>query len=86
MVLVPSAGVVMEFVRSWERLGGPWGLLGATQWANLRLLAVVSVGGVWLLSFLLAAVNVAVTVALLPASPRPVRGLAFISAAASLRR
>lgn len=82
MVLVPSAWVVTEFVRSWERLGGPWGLLGATQWANLRLLAVVSVGGVWLLSFLLAAVNVAVTVALLPVSPRPVRGLAFISAAA----
>jgi apolipoprotein N-acyltransferase len=43
-------------------LGGPWGLLGSTQWQVEPALRLASVGGVWLLSFLVVAVNVAVTV------------------------
>lgn len=31
-VLVPCAWLLVELVRSWEYLGGPWGLLGASQW------------------------------------------------------
>jgi apolipoprotein N-acyltransferase len=76
LLLVPSAWVVAEYLRSWDRLGGPWGLLGATQWQNLPLLAVVSVGGVWLLSFLLVAVNVATTALLLPGAKASERILA----------
>jgi apolipoprotein N-acyltransferase len=43
-------------------LGGPWGLLGSTQWQVEPALRLASVGGVWLLSFLVVAVNVAVAV------------------------
>ena len=71
LVIVPSAWVAAEYVRAWGQLGGPWGLLGATQWANRPLLGVVSIGGVWLLSYVLVAVNVAITSLLAPAaSPR----------------
>jgi apolipoprotein N-acyltransferase len=64
LLLLPSALVAGEAVRSWEGLGGPWGLLGASQWNQPRLLAVAALGGVWAVSFLLAAVNVAVAAAL----------------------
>lgn len=51
LLLVPSAWVVAEYLRSWDHLGGPWVLLGATQWQNRPLLAVVAVGGVWRSAF-----------------------------------
>ena len=50
-----------ELVRSWQGLGGPWGLLGASQWQVPPALRVASVGGVWLVSLLVVAVNTAVT-------------------------
>ena len=80
LLVVPSAWVVAEYLRSWDRLGGPWGLLGATQWQNLPLLAVVSVGGVWLLSFLLVAVNVAISSALFREAQQRQRILAGVVA------
>jgi apolipoprotein N-acyltransferase len=69
LVLVPSAWVAGEFVRAWPALGGPWGLLGATQWNQPAVLALASVGGVWAVSFLLVAVNVGLAVALVTAAP-----------------
>jgi apolipoprotein N-acyltransferase len=66
LVLLPSAFVAGEAVRSWEALGGPWGLLGASQWNAPALLAVAAVGGVWAVSLLLVAVNVAAAAALAP--------------------
>ncbi len=60
LVLVPSAWMMVELVRSWQYLGGPWGLLGASQWQVRPALRLSSVGGVWLLSFLLVLVNTAV--------------------------
>ena len=71
LVAVPSAFVTGEYLRAWPGLGGPWGLLGASQWNDLPVLALASVGGVWAVSFLLAAVNVAVGVVLAPPAPRP---------------
>ncbi|HEV8650978.1 MAG TPA: apolipoprotein N-acyltransferase [Actinomycetes bacterium] len=71
LAVVPSAFVAGEYVRAWPGLGGPWGLLGASQWNDLPVLALASVGGVWAVSFLLAAVNVAVAVALAPRASRP---------------
>jgi apolipoprotein N-acyltransferase len=62
-VLVPSAFVAGEALRSWDQLGGPWGLLGASQWNAPALLAVAALGGVWAVGFLLVAVNVAVAAA-----------------------
>ncbi|MFD6286195.1 apolipoprotein N-acyltransferase [Streptomyces sp. NPDC060205] len=62
LFVLPSGWLMVELVRSWEGLGGPWGLLGSSQWDVAPALRLASVGGVWLLSFLLVAVNVAVAV------------------------
>lgn len=59
VALVPSGWLVIELVRSWEYLGGPWGLLGASQWQVPPMLRLASVGGVWLVSFVLVAANTA---------------------------
>ncbi|MFJ9623014.1 apolipoprotein N-acyltransferase [Streptomyces sp. NPDC101181] len=67
VVVVPSGWLMIELVRSWEGLGGPWGLLGASQWEVAPALRVASVGGVWLVSLLVLAVNTGV--ALLVAAP-----------------
>ncbi|MFG3353215.1 apolipoprotein N-acyltransferase [Streptomyces sp. NPDC048001] len=83
LVLVPSGWLVIELVRSWQGLGGPWGLLGASQWQVGPALRIASVGGVWLVSLLVVAVNTAV--ALLVAVPRvrvPVVAAAVAGAAA----
>jgi apolipoprotein N-acyltransferase len=60
--VLPSGWLAVELVRSWQGLGGPWGMLGASQWQPAPALRLASVGGVWLLSFLVVAVNVAVAV------------------------
>ncbi|MFD3824279.1 apolipoprotein N-acyltransferase [Streptomyces sp. NPDC058625] len=65
LVVLPSAWLAVELVRSWEALGGPWGVLGASQWQVTAALRLASVGGVWLLSFLVVLVNVAAAVLLL---------------------
>ena len=65
VVVLPSAWVIAEAVRSWDRLGGPWALLGASQWNQPATLAPASLGGVWLVSFLVVAVNTAVVGAIL---------------------
>ncbi|WP_159766121.1 apolipoprotein N-acyltransferase [Streptomyces sp. HM190] len=62
LLLVPSGWLAIELVRSWQGLGGPWGLLGSSQWQVEAALRLASVGGVWLVSFLVVAVNVAVAV------------------------
>ncbi|URM92173.1 apolipoprotein N-acyltransferase [Streptomyces sp. MRC013] len=66
--VVPSGWLVVEAVRSWEGLGGPWGLLGASQWQVAPALRMAALGGVWLVTLLVVAVNTAV--ALLAAVPR----------------
>ncbi|SPE47851.1 Apolipoprotein N-acyltransferase [Streptomyces netropsis] len=81
LVLVPSGWLMVELVRSWEYLGGPWGLLGASQWQVAPALRVASVGGVWLVGFLLVAVNTAVA-ALLSAPRARAAGAAGVLACA----
>ncbi|GGT91880.1 apolipoprotein N-acyltransferase [Streptomyces violascens] len=61
VAVVPSGWLMVELVRSWQGLGGPWGLLGASQWEAAPALRLMSVGGVWLVSLLVVAVNTAVT-------------------------
>jgi apolipoprotein N-acyltransferase len=65
VVVLPSAWVTAEAVRSWQSLGGPWTLLGASQWNQPVTLASASLGGVWLTSFLVVASNTAITGAIL---------------------
>ncbi|MEU9605825.1 apolipoprotein N-acyltransferase [Streptomyces sp. NPDC048057] len=62
VAVVPSGWLMIELVRSWQGLGGPWGLMGASQWQVPPALRLASVGGVWLVSLLVVAVNTAIAV------------------------
>ncbi|HEX5569138.1 MAG TPA: apolipoprotein N-acyltransferase [Streptomyces sp.] len=62
VVLVPSAWLMIEMVRSWQYLGGPWALLGASQWQVPAALRLASLGGVWLVTVWVVAVNTVLTV------------------------
>ncbi|WP_405672760.1 apolipoprotein N-acyltransferase [Streptomyces sp. NBC_01530] len=85
LVVLPSAWLAVELVRSWQGLGGPWGVLGSSQWQVQPALRLASVGGVWLLSFLVVAVNVsfAVLVSVRESRVPAVAGLVATAAATS---
>ncbi|WP_330341312.1 apolipoprotein N-acyltransferase [Streptomyces sp. NBC_00557] len=84
LLVLPSGWLMVELVRSWQGLGGPWGMLGASQWQVSPALRLASVGGVWLLSFLIVAVNVAAAVLVsVPASRVPAVASLVATAAAT---
>lgn len=83
LLVLPSAWLTVELVRSWQGLGGPWGMLGASQWQVSPALRLASVGGVWLLSFLLVAVNVAVSVLIAVRESRVPAVASLVAAAAA---
>ena len=68
LVVVPSCWLLTEWLRSWQALGGPWAVYGASQWQHPAVLALAAVGGVWLISFVLVMTNVAI-VLMLPLLP-----------------
>jgi apolipoprotein N-acyltransferase len=74
LLLIPSVFVLGEVVRSWSALGGPWALLGASQWNDRPILALASLGGVWLVTVVLMAINVGVAMIVAPRVPWLVRG------------
>jgi len=57
VVTVPVAWVGLEFVRSFLLSGFAWYYLGHTQHAFLSMIQIVDLGGVYAVSFLIAAVN-----------------------------
>jgi apolipoprotein N-acyltransferase len=63
-VVVPSCWLIPEWMRSYQGLGGPWDLYGASQWQHPAVLALAAVGGVWLVSVALVMANVALVVLL----------------------
>ena len=81
LVVVPSYWLVIELIRSWQGFGGPWALLGASQWQHPAVLALAAVGGVWLVSFAIVAANVGIVI-LLTAGRVPVRAVGAAAAAA----
>ncbi|MGO8889835.1 MAG: apolipoprotein N-acyltransferase, partial [Streptosporangiaceae bacterium] len=88
LVVVPSCWLLTEWLRSWQALGGPWAVFGASQWQHPAVLALAAVGGVWLISFALVMTNVAIVLVIESLSRlggttlRP--GLALLGAAAGL--
>jgi len=68
-IVVPSCWLIPEWIRSYQGLGGPWGLYGASQWQHPAVLGLAAVGGVWLVSVALVIANVAIT--LLVGAMRP---------------
>ncbi|MGW0613860.1 apolipoprotein N-acyltransferase [Streptomyces sp. NPDC002788] len=85
LLVLPSGWLAAELVRSWQGLGGPWGMIGSSQWQVEPALRLASVGGVWLLSFLIVVINVAVAVlvAVRRARVPAVAGLVATAAATS---
>ncbi|WP_157963684.1 apolipoprotein N-acyltransferase [Actinocorallia populi] len=64
LLVLPAGWVAAEYLRSWHGFGGPWALYGTSQWRSPEVLALASVGGVWLVSFALVLVNTALALAL----------------------
>jgi apolipoprotein N-acyltransferase len=64
LTVLPAAWLVPEWARSYQGLGGPWDLYGASQWQHPAVLALAAVGGVWLVSVALVIANVAITLLL----------------------
>ncbi|WP_299536841.1 apolipoprotein N-acyltransferase [uncultured Streptomyces sp.] len=81
VVVVPAGWLLAELVRSWQGLGGPWGLLGASQWQVPAALAAVSAGGVWLMSLVVVAVNTAVVLLIVGRGLRAVGAVALLGCA-----
>jgi len=83
LVVVPSYWLLVEWIRSWQALGGPWALLGASQWQHPAMLGLAAVGGVWLLSFAVVAANTGIVI--LAAAPRlPIRALGAAAVAIAI--
>jgi apolipoprotein N-acyltransferase len=57
LAAVPAGWVLIEVVRSWKPFGGPWAMLGTSQWNHPAELGLASIGGTWLLSFAIMLVN-----------------------------
>ncbi len=76
--VVPSCWLIPEWMRSYQGLGGPWDLYGASQWQHPAVLALASVGGVWLVSVALVMANAALM--LIIGAARPARAAAGVAA------
>jgi apolipoprotein N-acyltransferase len=61
LIVVPSCWLIPEWMRSYQGLGGPWCLYGASQWQHPAVLALAGVGGVWLVSVALLIANTGLT-------------------------
>jgi apolipoprotein N-acyltransferase len=68
LAVVPSCWLVGEWIRSWQGIGGPWAVLGASQWQHPAILALAAVGGIWLVSFALVMANTGLLIALVAKS------------------
>jgi apolipoprotein N-acyltransferase len=64
LITLPAAWLIPEWARSYQGLGGPWDLYGASQWQHPAVLSLAAVGGVWLVSVALVIANVAIAAAL----------------------
>jgi apolipoprotein N-acyltransferase len=80
LIVVPSCWLAGEWIRSWQGFGGPWAMLGVSQWQHPAVLALAAIGGVWLVSFALVAANTGILI-LIVARRTPVRLLGAAAAA-----
>ena len=64
LAVLPSCWLLAEWARSWQGFGGPWAVLGTSQWQHPEVLALAAAGGVWLVSFALVLANTGIVLAL----------------------
>jgi apolipoprotein N-acyltransferase len=62
LIVLPATWLIPEWVRSYQGLGGPWDLYGASQWQHPAVLALAAVGGIWLVSVALVMANAGIAV------------------------
>ncbi|HEX2498669.1 MAG TPA: apolipoprotein N-acyltransferase [Actinomycetes bacterium] len=60
---LPAAVVLVEWATSWDKLGGPWALLGASQWNVPPVRALAALGGPWLIGAFIVLMNVVILLA-----------------------
>jgi apolipoprotein N-acyltransferase len=61
---VPALWVTFEYARATLLTGLPWELLGHSQWQRIPMIQIADLGGVYAISFVVAAVNVGAYLAL----------------------
>jgi apolipoprotein N-acyltransferase len=76
LAAVPFLWVAGEWVRGWLMGGFPWGMLGYSQYRVLAVIQIAELGGVYAVSFVVAAVNAAVVA--LFTTPRRVAAAAAV--------
>lgn len=64
LLVLPSSWVLIDWIRSWQGIGGPWAVYGASQWQHPVVLALAAIGGIWLISLALVISNVGIVIAL----------------------
>jgi apolipoprotein N-acyltransferase len=57
LLFLPSAWVILEYIRSYLFTGFPWALLGYSQYLNLPIIQLADITGAWGVSFLVMLVN-----------------------------
>jgi len=60
LLFIPSLWVFLEYLRGHLLTGFPWALLSYSQYANLPVIQIADIAGVWIVSFLVMFVNVAI--------------------------
>jgi apolipoprotein N-acyltransferase len=85
LIVVPSCWLIPEWIRSYQGLGGPWGLYGASQWQHPAILALAAVGGTWLVSVALLLANTGLLLVLGALRPALLAGTPTATAAAGRR-
>jgi len=69
LAVVPSSWLVTEWIRSWQGIGGPWAVFGASQWQHPAILGLAAVGGIWLVSFALVLANTGLLLGVIARAP-----------------
>jgi apolipoprotein N-acyltransferase len=59
LLFLPFMWVILEFIRGNLFTGFPWGILGYSQYENINLIQIADITGVYGVSFLMVAFNVA---------------------------
>ena len=85
LIVVPSCWLIPEWIRSYQGLGGPWGLYGASQWQHPAILALAAVGGTWLVSVALLLANTGLLLVLGALRPALLTGTPTATTAAGRR-
>ncbi|MDR5683610.1 MAG: apolipoprotein N-acyltransferase [Armatimonadota bacterium] len=81
LIGIPACWVAVEWVRTLGTASFPWGLVGYSQWQNLPVLQVASVGGVFAVSALVVFVNTGMAVAVRTRAWLPAAGALVVLAA-----